>query len=79
MRLFETADTYCKESNWKTLAMLKFCLFAMGLMVGMQVPKRHRKAALFAGALVFTATYIPLMTKFLRICMRKETQKPISM
>ena len=24
----------CKESNWKTLALLKFCLFAMGMLIG---------------------------------------------
>ena len=27
MKLFDVADRYCKESSWKTLALLKFCLF----------------------------------------------------
>ena len=44
MKLFDVADRYCKESSWKTLALLKFCLFSIGLMVGMQVPKEKRKA-----------------------------------
>ena len=39
MRLFEVADRYCKESSWKTLALLKMCLFSVGVMVGMLVPK----------------------------------------
>ena len=42
MKLFDVADRYCKESSWKTLALLKFCLFSIGLMVGMQVPKEKR-------------------------------------
>lgn len=45
MKLFETADRYCKESNWKTLALLKFCLFAMGMLIGMKVPEKHKGAA----------------------------------
>ena len=45
MKLFETADRYCKESNWKTLALLKFCLFAMGMLIGMKVPEKHKRAA----------------------------------
>ena len=45
MKLFETADRYCKESNWKTLALLKFCLFARGMLIGMKVPEKHKRAA----------------------------------
>ena len=33
MKLFDVADRYCKESSWKTLALLKFCLFSIGLIV----------------------------------------------
>ena len=33
-KLFEIADRYVAESNWRVLALLKFCLFAMGLMAG---------------------------------------------
>ena len=53
MKLFDVADRYCKESSWKTLALLKFCLFSIGLMVGMQVPKEKRKAVYGAGMAIF--------------------------
>ena len=39
MKLFQVADRYCKESSWKILALLKICLFSIGVMVGMLVPK----------------------------------------
>ena len=45
MKLFQVADRYCKESSWKTLALLKICLFSIGVMVGMLVPKEKKKAA----------------------------------
>ena len=41
MKLFKIADQYCKESTWKTLALVKFCLFSMGLMAGMTVSYTH--------------------------------------
>ena len=43
MKLFDAADEYCC-SSWETLALLKFCLFAIGVMVGMCVPKEKRKS-----------------------------------
>ena len=27
MKLFRVADDYCRASNWKMLALVKFCLF----------------------------------------------------
>lgn len=33
------------QSNWKDLAMLKFCLFAIGVLAGTQIPKRNRRQA----------------------------------
>lgn len=64
MKLFQVADRYCKESNWKTLALLKICLFSIGVMVGMLIPKEKKKAVFGIGAVAFLATYLPLMDKF---------------
>lgn len=72
MKLFEIADRYCKESNWKTLALLKTCLFSMGVLVGMLIPKERKKTVAGVGFAVFMATYIPLMTKFFRTWKEEE-------
>lgn len=74
MKLFDVADRYCKESSWKTLALLKFCLFSIGLMVGMQVPKEKRKVVCAAAAAVFLAAYIPLMAKLFRLWTKKSEE-----
>ena len=67
MKLFDIANKYCKESDWKILAMVKFCLFSMGIMVGVLLPDRFRNVALIIFGVIFIATYVPLMSKFFKL------------
>ena len=64
MKLLDVANKYCKESDWKILAMVKFCLFSMGIMVGVLLPDRFRNVVLILFGVIFIVTYIPLMSKF---------------
>ena len=77
MKLFQVADRYCKESSWKILALLKICLFSIGVMVGMLVPKEKKKAVFGIGAVAFLATYIPLMEKLFRTWQTEEQEKTV--
>ena len=70
--LFSCANQYVKESDWKDFALVKLCLCAIGVMIGLAIPKKKKKMPLLIAAIVFIATYIPLMTKFLRIDFRRE-------
>ena len=70
--LFARADEYLQNSDWKDIAVLKLCLLSLGLLAGMQLPEKHRKTARVAAVVIFVATYIPLMTKFLRILVGKS-------
>ena len=36
--LLEFGDRYAGESTWKDFALVKFCLFSMGLIAGTYVP-----------------------------------------
>ena len=65
-KLFEAADRYVETSDWKIIAVLKFCLISLGVILGMEV-KKSRKPVFIAAVSVFIATYIPLMTRFVRI------------
>lgn len=65
--LFSAANEYARRSDWKDFALLKFCLCAMGIMIGAHIAPRHKHAVTAAAAAVFIATYIPLMAKFLKI------------
>ena len=71
-KLFEAANRYIETSDWKIIAVLKFCLISLGLMAGMQIRPEHRKPV-FLGALgTFILTYIPLMARFFRVFTEKE-------
>ena len=73
--LFECADVYIKESTWKDLALVKFCLCAIGVMLGMFIPREKRTFAFGAAFTVFAVTYVPLMVKFLCTCRRVMREK----
>ena len=62
-KLLDYADRYIENSTWKDVAMLKFCLFYLGILAGMQIPKKDKKEAGILAFVVFVLTYIPLMKK----------------
>ena len=64
-RLTEAADRYLRDCTWKDISILKFCLIALGVLLGIAVPARKKKISAWAASLVFVATYVPLMSKFL--------------
>ena len=70
-RLFGYADEYIKQSDWKDLAMIKFCLASMGVIIGASLSEKRRKPAVWIASGVFVATYLPLMEKFFRIVSSK--------
>lgn len=67
MKLFDKANQYCRESTWKTLSALKFCLFSIGIIVGVLLPDGCKMPVLVIFGAVFVVTYIPLMAKLFRI------------
>lgn len=71
-KLFGYADKYMEQSDWKDLALLKFCLAAMGIVIGASLPEKHRKSAIWIAGGIFAATYFPLMAKFFRVVFDKE-------
>ena len=64
-QLFRAADAYIASCNWQDLALLKICLYSMGLLAGLCIPFRSKKTVGLLAALAVVLTYIPLMTRFL--------------
>ena len=64
-RLLDAADRYLKDCTWKDISILKFCLLALGMLLGIAVPARKKTVSAGAASLVFVGTYVPLMGKFL--------------
>ncbi len=42
-RLFASADEFVRQSDWKDLAVLKFCLLSLGVLAGMALRKNVRR------------------------------------
>lgn len=61
--LLDIGDDYAKKSTWRDFAVVKFCLFAMGLIAGTFVAEKSKKPVRAAAAAVFAVTYFPLMAK----------------
>lgn len=64
-RLLEAADRYLDHCTWKDIAVLKCCVCALGVLIGLAVPARKKRASAWVASLVFVAAYVPLMGKFL--------------
>lgn len=73
-KLFDYANQYVKESDWKDLALVKFCLCAMGILIGLSLPEKYKKPVAACAAFVFVASYIPLMRKFFGIVFGKKEE-----
>ena len=71
-KLFDAANRYIGTSDWKIFAVLKFCLIALGMMIGMAIDKKYRKPVFFGALGVFAATYVPLMVKFYKVFTEHE-------
>ncbi len=71
-KLFTSADEYIKSCNWKDLTLIKFCLWSIGVLIGVNLPRKNRRAATAVSAGVFVATYIAIMPRFLKILFSKD-------
>lgn len=62
---FERANSYIKSMDTTDISVLKFCLIAFGILIGLSVPKKSAKAVGIIAFIVFIVTYIPVMVDFL--------------
>jgi len=70
--IITAGEDYIKKMDMADVGLLKTCLFSLGLFSGVCVTKKNKKKVGFWALLIFTLTYIPLMSKFLRIYKEQE-------
>lgn len=66
-KLFDYANIYVQKCELKDFALLKICLCAVGIMIGLSIPEKKRKWPLAAAGVVFVFSYILLMAEFIKI------------
>lgn len=75
-KLFDAADRYIRASDWKTIAVLKFCLISLGMMIGMLIRPQHKKGVMTGALCVFVLTYVPLMAGFAMALLEMRGEAP---
>ena len=71
--LFTAADRYLRRCKWWDIALLKVCLCALGVLIGLAVPGQRKRTAAWTASAVFVVTYIPLMAGFLQDLLGRQT------
>ena len=71
-KLLAFGGRYAKQSTWKDFALVKLCLFSMGLAVGTLISEQYKRAVIVVAVCVFAVTYIPLIVKMIRVAREKE-------
>lgn len=70
--LLVAGKRFCKEIDLTELALLKICVAAFGVLVGLGSAKRHKTGMSFLAGFALIGTFIPLMAKFLSILTSSE-------
>lgn len=71
-RLFSCANEYVRQSDWKDLALVKFCLCAVGIIIGILIPRESKKPVGIVAGIVFIVTYILLVPRFFMMLIKGE-------
>lgn len=70
--LFDRADRYAAQSTWRDFALVKVCLFSMGVLMGLIVPVRKKKLTALGAGLLFLPTYVILLRRFLPFLFQRD-------
>lgn len=67
LHFWKSAKVYAQRVGLLDLGLLKICLCALGVLIGITVPRKKKiQTSVMAGG-VFVATCLPLLNKFLDI------------
>ena len=66
-KLLDLGNRFAQKSSWVDFALTKFCLCAIGLLIGMMIRPGHKKKAVYGALTVFLATYLPLMYRLYKV------------
>lgn len=69
------ANRCSKEMHMSGIAVLKTCLTAMGVLVGLGIPSKNKKTRGFMGVLLLGGTYLPLVYTLASLLPRKSKNK----
>ncbi|WP_312061012.1 permease of phosphate ABC transporter [Anaerotignum sp.] len=60
-RMKDFLESFIVEFDWKDITIFKLCLTAFGIMIGISLPRKNKKAILAASGAVFVVSTILLL------------------
>ena len=70
-KLLDWANGCIRRWDWKNVALLKFCMLSLGVLIGLALPNRGRRLARHVCAEVFLLAWATLMV----VCFRMTQPK----
>jgi hypothetical protein len=71
-KIIAAGNRYLKKMDLTDVALLKICLTALGVLIGLGSSKRHKKSMSLLAGFAFMGAWIPLMAKFFRAILTQE-------
>lgn len=77
-KLLGLLNDYVLECDWKDMALIKTCVCAFGVMLGLSLPKEKKKPAMILSGILFVATSallaVRLLEQFCPFCDAQEEE-----
>jgi len=73
--LLDFGRAFIKRMNLGDVALIKFCLCALGILIGTKISEKAKKPVFFTALAVFIGTYIPLIIKLIAVISMKNEEK----
>lgn len=64
-KLIGYGSKYIKQMTVIDVGLLKICLCAMGIIIGLCTPQKHREKVAVIASFMFAMTYVPVMGSFI--------------
>jgi hypothetical protein len=71
MKLIDMGREYIRSMSIIEMGLLKLCLFSLGVIAGLLLPKKIYIISLISAAIVFVITIIPILIKLYKISNNK--------
>lgn len=71
MKLIDMGREYIRSMSIIEMGLLKLCLFSLGVIAGLLLPKKIYIVSLISAAIVFVITIIPILIKLYKISNNK--------
>ena len=71
-KLIHATNEYKSHMTLVDIGLLKLCLMSLGVLLGIAVPKGHKKKAAAGASIAFAFTYARLMTNYVTIVLKQS-------